>query len=195
MRPLRRRLTRRRFRRVDPPGGTEAAVSPEPETEPEPAAAPPRPVRCMCGTILEISVEDHEQRKSCGTCRRRFEVQASYDTAAGRNELQIHYLTEQNQRTGETCVIGSSTTVVTSKPALPGVAVEPEPPTEALYNCGCGSLLLLRKQYYEKRVRCPDCGARLLAFMLFDPATNGFSLQTFRLVDASTGQTQILPKL
>src|SRR5689334_12073283 len=138
MRPLRRRLTRRRFRRVDPPGGTEAAVSPEPETEPEPAAAPPRPVRCMSGTILEISVEDHEQRKSCGTCRRRFEVQASYGTAAGRNELQIHYLTEQNQRTGETCVIGSSTTVVPSKPALPGVAVEPEPPTEALYNCGCG---------------------------------------------------------
>jgi hypothetical protein len=152
-------------------------------------------VRCMCGTILEISTDDHEARKSCATCRRRFEVEVSYDLTAGRNDIQIHYLTDQNERTGETCVIGGSTTVVGANPALPGVAVEPEPPTEALYNCACGSLLLIRKQHYEKRVRCPDCNARLLGFMLFDPASNGFSLQTFRLVDQPTGQTQILPKL
>lgn len=149
----------------------------------------------MCGTILEISTDDHEQRKRCGTCRRRFEVQAAYDLASGRNELQVHYLTDQNERTGETCVIGSSTTIVNSNPALPGVAIEPEPPTEALYNCTCGALLLLQKKHYEQRVRCPDCSARLLGFMLFDPAANAFSLQTFTLVDPPSGKTQVLPKL
>jgi DNA-directed RNA polymerase subunit RPC12/RpoP len=133
----------------------------------------------MCGVILEISTDDHEQRKQCGTCRRRFEVQAAYDLASGRNELQVHYLTDQNERTGETCVIGSSTTIVNS----------------TLYNCTCGSLLLLQKKHYEQRVRCPDCSARLLGFMLFDPAANAFSLQTFTLVDPPTGKTQVLPKL
>jgi DNA-directed RNA polymerase subunit M/transcription elongation factor TFIIS len=199
MRPQRRRLTRRRFRRIGPP---DAAAESVPETVPAPAdapaAVPPRPMRCMCGTILEIAADDHGARKSCSTCRRRFEVQIAYDLTAGRNDISIHYLTEKNVRTGETCIIGSTTTDVT----LPSVGrkaaarpLEPEPPQEALHKCSCGVLLLVRKKHYESRVRCPECDARWMMAMLFDPVENSFSLQTFSLADPSSGTTQVLTKL
>jgi len=197
MRPQRRRLTRRRFRRIGPPDAAAEAV-PVPEADPAPADAPPRPMRCMCGTILEISADDQGARKSCSTCRRRFEVQIAYDLTAGRNDISIHYLSEQNVRTGETCIMGSATTAA----SLPSVGkkaaarpLEPEPPEEALHKCTCGALLLVRKKDYESRVRCPACDARWMMAMLFDPVENSFSLQTFSLADAPSGTTQVLTKL
>src|SRR5689334_12744272 len=104
MRPQRRKLTRRRFRRIGPSDAVGAAP------EAAPAPVPPRPMRCMCGTILEIASDDQGRRKSCAACRRRFEVQIAYSLTTGRNDISIHYLTDQNVRTGETCVIGGSTT-------------------------------------------------------------------------------------
>ena len=194
MAPHRRRLTRRRFRRIGPPDAAESA----PAAAPAPAPAPPRPVRCMCGTIHEIGEDDQGLRKRCSACRRRFEVRIAYDLVAGRNDISIHYVTEQNEPTGETCVIGSSTTVVT----LPAVGsksaarpLEPEPPEEALHKCTCGVLLIVEKKCYEARVRCPDCGARWMVAMLFDPVENSFSLQTFSLADRPSGKTQILKRI
>ena len=187
--PPRRKVTRRRLRRVSPPNATDSAAASAP-------TAPPRPIRCMCGTILEISPDDEGRRRSCGTCRRRFEVDVTYELTAGRDELSIHYLTEKNERTGETMVLGSATTIAEPAPAKgPEPPSEPEPPNDALYNCPCGSLLLVRKSHYEKRVRCPGCDARMVVCMIFNPAENAFNLQTFRVSDASTGSTQILTKL
>lgn len=196
MRPQRRRLTRRRFRRIGPPDGAEAP--PSPEASPAAAPAPARPMRCMCGTILEISEDDQGRRKSCSTCRRRFEVLMGYNIAEERNDISIHYLTDQNVRTGETCVIGSATTAVPlSAVGRPAAArpLEPEPPEEALHKCTCGVLLIVEKKSYESRVRCPDCGARWMVAMLFDPVENSFSLQTFSLADRPSGKTQLLKKI
>jgi DNA-directed RNA polymerase subunit RPC12/RpoP len=197
MRPLRKKLTRRRFRRVGPPSAIDAAAA---------AAAPaadalPHTLRCMCGILLEIGAEDYGQRKSCDSCRRRFEVQISYDLGSGRNNVQIHYLTAQDVRTGESCVVAQTITSG-ELPAMgnepedePGLPHQPEPPQDSLYKCSCGSLLLVDRKHYDRRVRCPECGVRMVVFMLWNPAANSFLLQTFSLNDDSSGATQILTKL
>jgi DNA-directed RNA polymerase subunit RPC12/RpoP len=197
MRPLRKRLTRRRFRRVGPPSAIEAAAA----GASAPEAAPPPIMRCMCGIILEIGVEDYGQRKSCAACRRRFEVQISYDLGSGRNNVQIHYLTDRDVRTGETCVVAQTITSG-ELPAMgrepeeeSSLPREPEPPQDSLYKCACGSLLLVDRKHYDRRVRCPECGVRMVVFMLWNPAADSFLLQTFNLVDDSSGATQILTKL
>jgi hypothetical protein len=192
MRPQRRKLTRRRFRRIGPSDAVEAA--------PEAAPAPPRPMRCMCGKILEIAADDHGRRKSCASCRRRFEVQIAYNLTSGRNDISIHYLTDKNERSGETCVIGGSTTsfgTTDDGESLPSpeMPLQPEPPDEALHKCSCDVLLIVEKKHYESRVRCPDCGARWMVAMLFDPMENSFSLQTFSLADNPSGKTQILRRI
>jgi hypothetical protein len=190
MRPQRRRLTRRRFRRIGPSDAVEAA----PGAVPTPA--PPRPMRCMCGTILEIAPDDQGRRKSCAACRRRFEVQISYNLTDGRNDISIHYLTEKNVRSGETCVIGGSTTSFgTGDLPSQDMPLQPEPPEEALHKCTCGVLLIVEKKHYESRVRCPDCHGRWMVAMLFDPMENSFSLQTFSLGDPPSGKTQILKRI
>jgi hypothetical protein len=123
----------------------------------------------MCGTIHEISAEDQGERLRCGTCRRRFEVQISYDLPSGRNDVAIHYLTDQNVRTGETCVIGSATEVggPPSQEAHAAVhALQPEP-KEALHKCTCGRAVGPGQPLREgssARLR------RRMVFLLFDPA-------------------------
>lgn len=153
----------------------------------------------MCGQILEIAADDHGRRKSCGACRRRFEVQIAYNLTSGRNDISIHYLTDRNERSGETCVIGGSTTSfgAPEKDSLPSqeMPLQPEPPEEALHKCTCGVLLIVEKKHYESRVRCPDCHARWMVAMLFDPMENSFSLQTFSLGDKASGKTQILKRI
>jgi hypothetical protein len=73
--------------------------------------------------------------------------------------------------------------------------LQPEPPEEALHKCTCGVLLIVEKKHYESRVRCPDCSARWMVAMLFDPMENSFSLQTFSLADDSSGKTHILKRI
>lgn len=161
-------------------------------------------MRCMCGTILEIAESDDGKRQTCATCNRLFDIRFSEDVNSGQKGVSLQYLTDEKKSNGETSTVGAGTTSFqmpgsTRDPRAMtnslGLKIEPEPPDEAHFRCTCKVLLAIPKAQYEKRSRCPACGARMLVFMLFDPASEGFTLQLFSLIDKSTGQTQVLSKL
>lgn len=165
-----------------------------------PAAAAPWRLRCMCGTLLEIDPQDEGKRQTCETCRRRFDVRFTEDEFTGRKGVSLLYLTDENQKNGSSSTVGAGTTIVrvgsgARSPQKDGPDVEPELPDEAHFKCACGILLVLGRKNYEKRVRCPACNARMLAFLLYNASSNSFNLQLFNLIDKSTGSTQILPRL
>jgi hypothetical protein len=147
----------------------------------------------MCGIMIEVGLGDHGKRETCETCHRRFDIRISSDAPAGQRSVSLHYLA------GEDHASGSATTIVPiSGPKKPGPEneiLEPEPPAEALVKCGCGELLAVFRKQYEKRGRCPACGARMLVFMLYDASARSYTLQTFSLVDRESGSTQLLTKL
>lgn len=155
----------------------------------------------MCGTILEIAILDDGKRQGCPTCQRRFDIRFTEDVGSGQRGVSLLYLTD-GKASGETSTMGGGTTSFQlpspgkdSAGATHGLLMEPEPPDEAHFKCACGVLLSISKKLYEKRTRCPACKARMLVFLLFDGRTRGFTLQSFSLIDASTGSTQVLSKL
>jgi hypothetical protein len=159
-------------------------------------------MRCMCGAILEIDGADDGLRSSCDVCRRRFDVHLTEDVATGQKGVSLHYLTDDNRRSGETSTFGAATTSFELPGAGPSAAPngatplpEPEQPDEALFRCPCTMLLLVPKALFEKRAQCPSCGGRMLIFLLWDAAIKTFTVQHFSLVDESSGQTRVLTKI
>jgi hypothetical protein len=146
----------------------------------------------MCGILIEIGPEDHGKQSTCETCHRRFDIRISSDAPAGQRAVTLNYLASED------CGSASATTVVpitAPRPAGSDLAPEPEPPSESLVKCRCGELLAVFRKQYEKRGVCPACGHRMLTFLLYDPSTRSFTLQTFNLIDEPSGSTQILTKL
>lgn len=155
----------------------------------------------MCGAILEIAPIDDGRRSSCGVCARRFDVRFTEDVGTGQKGVSLHYVTD-DRRSGETSTVGGGTTSFQLPSADPaaathgvGLATEPELPDEAHFRCPCQALLAIPKSLYEKRAKCPACGARMLIFLLWDSRSNSFTLQHFSLIDKTSGQTRILSKL
>jgi hypothetical protein len=156
-------------------------------------------MRCMCGAIMEISGEDDGRRSACPVCRRRFDVRFTEDVTNGQKGVSLHYLTEEG-KSGETSTVGGGTTSFMlpgpdPSAATHGLAVEPDLPDEAHFRCPCKALLAIPKTLYEKRTKCPGCGARMLIFLLYDAGAKSFTLQHFSLIDKSTGKTQVLSRL
>lgn len=150
----------------------------------------------MCGGLLEIAAGDDGKRKSCAACRRLFDVRFTEDAATGRKAVSLLYHTDENQRNGSSSSVGSDTTIFeVESGAKESADVEPELPDEAHFKCSCGVLLVLNRKHYEKRVRCPACKARMLAFLLYNAAARTFNLQLFSLIDQSSGKTQLLSRL
>jgi hypothetical protein len=158
-------------------------------------------MRCMCGTILEISLQEEGKRQGCPTCQRRFDIRFTEDVTSGQRGVSLLYLTD-GKTGGETSTMGAGTTSFQlpapgkdSAGATHGLLMEPEPPDEAHFKCACGVLLSIPKRLFEKRTHCPVCRARMLVFLIYDGRTSGFTLQSFSLIDATTGSTQVLSKL
>lgn len=156
----------------------------------------------MCGTLLEVAEDEDGLRRSCETCARPFDVRLTQDVQSGQKGVSLVYHSGGNGKSGETSAVGSSTTSYLLPSAGLGAAtnplgplMEPEPPEEAHFRCSCQKLLAISKGQYEKRSRCPACGARMIVFMLFDPGARSFTLQTFSLIDATTGATAVLTAL
>jgi hypothetical protein len=147
----------------------------------------------MCGILVEVGPEDHGKQATCETCHRRYDIRISNDAPAGRRAVTLNYVASEDEASA------SATTVVPisapRKAGGPDLIAEPEPPSESLIKCRCGVLLAVFRNQYEKRGRCPECGHRMLTFLLYDPSTRAYALQTFNLVDQSMGSTQILTKL
>jgi len=158
-------------------------------------------MRCMCGTVLEIGLDDDGRRRTCDTCRRRFDIHFTEDVGSGQKGVSLHYLNTDNKASGETSSVGAGTTSFQMPSAGEdsanphGLLMEPELPDEAHFKCSCGVLLAIPKAQFEKRSRCPACNARMLIFMLYDSRVRSFTLQLFSLIDRSTGSTQVLSKL
>ena len=153
----------------------------------------------MCGAILEIPPEADGKHRSCPSCSRRFEIRFTEDLTPGQRGVSLHYLTD-NKSSGGTSTVGGGTTSFElgfSDPsaATHGLLLEPEPPEEAHFQCACKAMLAVSRKQYEKRARCPACGARMLIFLLYDDAKKSFTLQTFSLIDKPSGMTQLLTKL
>ena len=150
----------------------------------------------MCGAILEISAQDNGKRQTCEACRKPFDVRFTEEAGTGRKGVSLLYHTDEKEKNGSSSTVGADTTIfeVGFGGKDPSDA-EPELPDEAHFKCSCGVLLVLNRKHYEKRVRCPACKARMLAFLLYNAAARTFNLQLFSLIDQSSGKTQILSKL
>ena len=153
----------------------------------------------MCGAILEVSGQDDGRRSSCPVCLRRFDVRFTTD-AGGRKGISLQYLADSRKR-GETSTVAAGTTSFFLDGPDPSaathglLAVEPELPDEAHFRCSCKALLVIPKALYEKRAKCPTCGARMLMFLFYDAAARSFTLQQFSLIDQSSGATRLLSAL
>lgn len=153
----------------------------------------------MCGSIMEISGEDHGRRNRCAVCRRQFDVQFTEDLTTGQKGMSLHYLVE-DRKSGDTSEVGAGTTSFMlpgpdPSDATHGPNEEPDLPDEAHFRCPCKALLAIPKDLYEKRTKCPSCGARMLVFLFWDARAKSFTLQHFSLIDQSGGKTRVLSKL
>src|SRR5581483_11024795 len=134
-----------RMRRRLPGRATLRRAGPPTVVGSKPAAAPPPPslwrMRCMCGSILEISAADDGRRSTCGVCARRFDVRFTEDVGSGQKGVSLHYLTD-DRKSGETSTVGGGTTSfqlpsMDPSAATHGLLAEPELPGEAHFRCPC----------------------------------------------------------
>ena len=150
----------------------------------------------MCGALLDVTNEDDGRRQTCETCRRRFDVRFTEEVSSGGKGVSLLYLTDENRKNGSSSTVGAGTTIFElGIGAAPAGTEEPELPDEAHFKCACGVLLVLGKKHFEKRVRCPKCDARMLAFLLYNANARTFNLQLFNLIDKPSGSTQVLARL
>ena len=189
---------------------------------PSPPPAPSVPLMtemaCICGQLLRIRAAVKDKRCSCPSCGRKFLISFTPDRRSGKQILAPVYL-DDSMATGSTFIAeahgsppkgkGSGAKPdPDSKEALPASVnaaapqrkakgildddISPEPPPAMYFVCPCGSKLLARKEMYDQRVRCPDCKARLLVTLVYDPGAKMFDLRPVRLGDAPSGDTWTL---
>ncbi len=157
-------------------------------------------MRCVCGHILEIFPVDNGRRLGCPACRRPFDVGFTKDAHGGRPIVSLRY-PEDSHGKADTDVGASTTSFLVpagadASPSNPhNLAMEPEPPDEVHFRCDCGRLLAVPKSLFEKRVRCPSCKSRRVVFVIFDHGSKAFVFQSFSLIDAKSGKTQVLSAL
>lgn len=152
-------------------------------------------VPCICNHRVDVGPEDDRRRRDCAQCGRHFEVRFTEDLATGHRIPTLLFIDEKIQEGSSTTA--ESVTWIDLTPASssdPLLRREPELPDEVHFRCPCGTLLAVPKALYDKRVRCPQCGARKILTLVPD-AQGGIALQSFSVTDASSGSTRVLEKL
>jgi hypothetical protein len=158
--------------------------TPKPGTLPSIPAPEIFEIACLCGQLLRLRGGHAGKRCSCPACFRKFTVTFAEDR--GRKVPVPLYLND-SVTTGDTFLAdaGSDPHV----PALPEVE-EPPLPDQLPFACpGCRKKMLVRRAVYDKRVRCPDCSARLLLTVVWSPSTRSHVVQPVRLSDPPSGDT------
>ncbi len=160
---------------------------PRPEAKPDPA----RRLLCVCGRSIEVLPQQHGRQDACPACLRRFEIVYTTDGVC------LAYVDPKPAASPADTAAETSTSLdLPMPPENPGALTEaglieePEPPDEAQFRCGCGALLAIGKDAFDKRVRCPSCGGRRLVTLAYDVDAGSFTLHTFSLDDAKTGSTR-----
>lgn len=68
-----------------------------------------------------------------------------------------------------------------TEPAIPVDVVEtPMPPEKLPFDCPCGAKLSAPRAAYDKKTRCPKCGAQLLLNLIQDPHGGPYRIEPFR---------------
>ena len=146
-----------------------------------PAPPPPKPaipmffqqVRCACSQILRLSSSHEGKRGSCPTCLRKFVITITGDAAQGTLKIAPVYV---------------SSSVKTGQTFLAETSQEEDVPEQLPVTCTCGRTIPAKRSMYDKRVRCPSCGARLLLTLKRDTARR-YSIHPLILDDAPSGDT------
>jgi DNA-directed RNA polymerase subunit RPC12/RpoP len=178
MRPGRRRDIRQKLR-----AAAERGHAPAPPP-------PPCEFACLCGQLLRMAPQPEKARCACPACGRRFMLTFAHDRASNRTTAHPVYI-DDTTVTGQTLI-----------PEAPGAAAGPAgkggfddllspPPPEALaVACpGCAHRMRVKKAFYDRRARCPDCGVRMLLTLIYDPLVRQHSIQALRVTDAPSGDT------
>jgi DNA-directed RNA polymerase subunit RPC12/RpoP len=156
--------------------------------------APPPPavyeMACICGQLLRVTSSHDERRCACPSCKRKFLVTLAPDKRTGAILLCPVYL-DDSVTTGETFTAEppSPPDSVSGKKGQLDDTIEPPPPPSISFSCPCGRKLLARASTYDRRVRCPDCGVRMLLSVVYDRASGRHVVQPVRLEDAPSGDT------
>jgi len=153
----------------------------------------------MCGAILEVSSGDDGRRSSCPVCLRRFDVRFAEGGTGGQKAVSLQYLPDDRKSGATSTMAAGTTSFLLPGPdpsaATHGLLMEPELPDEAHFRCPCTALLAIPKTLYEKRAKCPVCGARMLMFLFYDAGAKSYTIQHFSLIDQSSGSTRVLSRL
>ena len=169
-----------------------------------PAAPATRRLQCVCGRGIDVLPEQHGHRRPCEGCRRTFDILVSKDAATGGEIVSLAYLDKTSRDADPSAETSTSLDLLAPAPpkqkegALTQADLriqEPEPPDEAHFRCGCGSILAIGKASYDKRVRCPACGGRYLVTLAYEVEAQSFTLHTFSLGDRVSGSTRVAEKI
>lgn len=159
-----------------------------------PQASPARRLQCVCRQGIDVLPEHHGWRSKCPGCGRSFEILVSGDV------VSLAYLeTRANGSSSSDTAAETSTSLSPPKEegALThaGIVAEPEPPDEAQFRCGCGVLLAIRRNLFDKRISCPSCKGRHLVTLAYDAGADTFTLHTFGLQDRRSGSTRLASRV
>ncbi|HEX7896509.1 MAG TPA: hypothetical protein VF950_02025 [Planctomycetota bacterium] len=161
--------------------------------KPAPSAA--RRLQCVCGKGIDVLPEHAGWKGRCPNCLRDFEILFSKDST-GATVVSLAYLEDTKSKSDtaaetSTGLISSGSTKSAGAITEIGLKAVPEPPDEAQFRCGCGALLSITRERYDKRVKCPSCGKRRLVSLAYDEASQGYTLHTFVLEDKPSGGTKM----
>lgn len=158
---------------------------------PVPPSPPAAPVEfaCLCGQLLRMAPSSGEKRCACPSCGRKFLLTFAPDKASGRMLACPIYI-DDTAVTGETLIPEAPGSRPSAKGGLDD-ALFPAPPPALAGACpACSRKMKVVKAFYDKRARCPDCQARMLLTLVYDPVTRTHSIEALRVSDAPTGDTQ-----
>jgi hypothetical protein len=160
-----------------------------------PAVPASRRLQCVCGKGIDVLPEHAGWKGRCPNCFRDFEILFSTDSS-GAAIVSLAYVEDKKAKSDTAAETSMSLTPGTSKNSAGaiteiGLAPVPDPPDEAQFRCGCGALLSITRERYDKRVKCPTCGKRRLVTLAYDEASQGYTLHTFILEDRPSGGTRM----
>lgn len=130
-------------------------------------------VACPCGQKLRLNTALEGKRCTCPSCGRKFLVTLSGERQAGTLRINPVYV-DAAVKIGNTFIAERTE----------------EPPEKLSVLCVCGKRVVATRNMYDRRVRCPQCGVRLLLTLKRDPRSGNYSLHPLEMNDLPSGETR-----
>ncbi len=145
---------------------------------------------CVCSQLLRIPESLDRKRCACPACKRKFLVTFTEEGGEGRKVLCPAFI-DDGLTTGETIVPEIPDTLNPGRGAFDD-ALDPKPPPQLYFPCpSCSRKIVARKDFYDKRARCPDCNTRMIIHVIYDPARKVHEIHPVRTDDRPSGETWV----